>query len=262
MNLIKESLNLDFKFLLISEISLLDRFNLIIKKYLYFILRLLGANKRNHGKFLGKEFTFPNKYGYVGLQRVIVDNIFLKKYLPERISVVDIGAHAGEFAFFLEKIINAKKVASVEPFQTTFEILKKNFPNNQNFQYAITNKEDVELYISEISTQLNSLFPDDSRKQNQKIKVPSITLSKFVSDEVKGEFHLLKIDTEGSEYNVLNSGLDVINKFKYLLVEIELEREGYLKILELLSGQKNYKLIAMGDYKQGQRAVDVLVKKN
>ncbi|HRO65096.1 MAG TPA: hypothetical protein PKU78_02650, partial [Candidatus Dojkabacteria bacterium] len=64
------------------------------------------------------------------------------------------------------------------------------------------------------------------------------------------------------EYNVLNSGLDVINKFKYLLVEIELEREGYLKILELLSGQKNYKLIAMGDYKQGQRAVDVLVKKN
>lgn len=92
--------------------------------------------------------------------------------------------------------------------------------------------------------------------------MPSISLSDFVSNEIKDNFDLLKIDTEGSEFDVLTSGLNVIDQFKYLLVEIELEREGYLKILELLCGQRNFKLIAMGDYKQGQRAVDVLMKKN
>jgi FkbM family methyltransferase len=261
MDLIKESLNLDFKFLLIKELKILNRFELLLKKYLYFIIRLIGGNKSNTGKFLGKPFTFPNKFGYVGLQRVIVDNIFLKKHLPEGINCLDIGAHAGEFAFFLGNVIKADKVVSVEPFIDTFKLLNENHPKNQNFQYAITNEKDVQLYISEISTQLNSLFPDESRKQNSKVKVPSIPLGKFVNENIKDKIDLLKIDTEGSEYNVLQSGINVIDNFEYLLVEIELEREGYLKILELLCGQNNFKLIAMGDYKQGQRAVDVLVKK-
>lgn len=261
MDLIKESLNLDLKFILISEISVLKRFELLFKKYVYFIIRLLGRNKTNVGKFLGKNFIFPNKYGYVGLQRVIVDNVFLKKHLPEGICALDIGAHAGEFAFFLDSIIKAKKVISVEPFKDTFEILQKNHPKNENHQFAITNEKDSQLYISEISSQLNSLFPDDKRKQNSKVKVPTISLSTFVNKNAKSGFDLLKIDTEGSEYDVLVSGLDVIGKFKYLLVEIELERVGYLKILELLCGQKHFKLIAMGDYKQGQRAVDVLLEK-
>jgi FkbM family methyltransferase len=261
MNLIKESLNLDFKFLLIREIGLFDRLGLIIKKYLYFIVRAFGRNKTNTGRFLGKNFIFPNKYGYVGLERVIVDNIFLKKHLPQGINVLDIGAHAGEFAFFLDRIIKASKVVSVEPFKNVFELLKKNHPQNHNYQYAITSEKNLELYISDISTQLNSLYPDESRKQTAKVKVPTISLKDFIHQNIKGEYDLLKIDTEGSEYNILKSGLEELSKFNYLLVEIELEREGYLKIVELLCGQNNYKLIAMGNYKQGQRAVDVLVKK-
>lgn len=260
MELIIESIGLDIKFLFIKEISLLNRFKLILKKYLYFLIRSIGGNKANVGSFLNRKFFFPNKYGYVGLQRVIVDNIFIKNYLPENIKVLDIGAHAGEFAFFLEKIIKTDQVISVEPFKNTFEILKKNHPQNQNYQYAITDKKDVELFISEISTQLNSLFPDESRKQITKVKVPSVTLDNFVTENNIKKFQLLKIDTEGSEYNVLNSGLSVLERFEYILIEIELQREGYLKIVELLCGKYNYKLVAMGDYKQGQRSVDILVK--
>lgn len=257
MNLIKESLTLDFVLLKDVHLPSKRKLELLIKKYLYLFISFVGL-ARKQGKFLGKDFYFINKFGYVGLQRIFTDNDYLKKYLPEGLRVLDIGAHIGEFAFFSSNHLKAKFVVSVEPFSKSFQILEQNNPG-KNFEYAITSKNIDKMYISEISTQLNSLYKDSTRKQTKEVKIQPVKLTEFLKNDCSEiKFDLLKIDTEGSEFDVLESGLEVINSFKYILVEIKMEASNFQNITNLLNKVGGYELLAMSNYKQGQRSVDML----
>jgi len=230
---------------------------LVIKKYIYLFIAFLGL-ARKQGKFLGKTFHFINKFGYVGLQRIFTDNDYLKEHLPEGLTVLDVGAHIGEFAFFSNNHLKAKFVVSVEPFSKSFQLLERNNPG-KNFEYAITSKNIDKMYVSEISTQLNSLYSDSTRKQTRAVKIRPIKLKDFLKTECPGiKFDLLKIDTEGSEYDVLKSGEDVIKNFKYILVEVKMDASNFQNITNLLNKVGGFELLAMSNYKQGQRSVDML----
>lgn len=257
MKLIKESLNLDYELFKNVQLPLISKLELVIKKYLYLCISLLGMGQKQ-GKFMGKKFYFINKFGYVGLQRIFTDNDYLKNYLPDGLSVLDIGAHIGEFAFFSTNHLIAKLVVSVEPFSESFQLLTLNNPG-KNFEYAITSKKINKLYVSEISTQLNSLYSDSTRKQTREVKIRPIKLKDFINNDCsKIKFDLLKIDTEGSEFDVLESGVEVIKNFKYILVEVKMDSSNFQNITNLLNKIGGYELLAMSNYRQGQRSVDML----
>lgn len=258
MKLVFESLKLDLSLLIRVPVPFLRKLELIYKKYIYFMLRIIGFNKENKGKFLGRVFYFPNKYGYVGLERIIADNAFLTEFLPEGLSVLDIGAHAGEFAFFSRKILHAREVVCVEPFSKAFEVLLKN--NLSAYRYAITNKKTAYLNISGISSQLNSIYSDETRDQKAKEKVPVIRLDNLLDKIGKdASFDLLKIDTEGAELEVLQTAGDTLSSFKYILLEVELDQEHFSKLQQVLNIAKGFKLLTLGEYRRGNRSIDILL---
>jgi len=257
MKLILESLNLDFVLFKDVHLSFITKLELVLKKYLYLFFSFLGLARRQ-GSLLGKTFYFINKFGYVGLQRIFTDNDYLKEHLPEGLKVLDIGAHIGEFAFFSNNHLMAELVVSVEPFSKSFELLELNNPG-ENFEYAITSKDLNKMYVSEISTQLNSLYTDSTRKQTKEVKIRPIKLEDFLKKECSDiKFDLLKIDTEGSEYDVLESGMNQLKNFKYILVEIKIDASNFQKITNLLNKVGGYELLAMSNYRQGQRSIDML----
>lgn len=258
ISLVIESIKLDVGTLGLNFLTISDRFFLIAKKYAYFIRQLFSKKSENKGNFQGQEFYFPNKYGYVGLQRILVDSTFLSGVIPEEMNVLDIGAHAGEFAFFAKNVLKASKVTSIEPFSKTFDILKKN--NNNAYRYAITTKKSATLKLSKTSSQLNSLNTDPSRKQEGVEKVPVIKLSQFLTKHDEN-FDLLKIDTEGTELDVLNSAGNSLLKFKYILIEIEMGKDYFDKIKTVLDILKGYEMKTIGKYGKNQRSVDVLFVK-
>lgn len=259
IKLVSESLNLDIDTLSTDILSFSDKLKLIWKKYAYFISRRLGFNLLNKGVFLSQEFYFPNKYGYVGIQRIIVDSDYLVEALPQRLNILDIGAHAGEFSFFAKNFLKAKKIISVEPYSKVYEILELNKPKD-NYRYAVTSKKNAILNLSEISSQLNSLKSDKARNQKGMEKVPTIKLSELLKKE-KTKFNLLKIDTEGTEIDVLKSGGKSLKEFKYLLIEVELKDDYFEKFKEILEIAEGFKLKTIGKFGEGERSVDLVFEK-
>ena len=106
---------------------------------------------------------------------------------------------------------------------------------------------------------MNSLYSDSTRKQTREVKIRPIKLKDFINNDCsKIKFDLLKIDTEGSEFDVLESGVEVIKNFKYILVEVKMDSSNFQNITNLLNKIGGYELLAMSNYRQGQRSVDML----
>lgn len=259
MNLVQESLKLDYALFTHTSLTVSQKVKLVGKKYLYFFARLFGLNRENAGYFLGRKVYFPNKYGYVGLQRVLVDNAFLTNHLPKNLRVLDIGAHAGEFEFFATKILKAESVLSIEPFSRTFKVLKRNNPNAK--RCAVTNSKTAVLNISEISSQLNSLYKDETRGQGKVEEVPVIKLDDLIKQSKVTDFDLLKIDAEGAEVDILESGGKVLNKFNYILVEVELHEGHFDRLQTVLAILEDFKIITIGEFKFGDRSIDILLQR-
>lgn len=255
-DLISQSVSLDIQLLRVNNLAFSNKLKLFIKKYLYFLSRILRLNNQNKGSFLGQTVYFPNSFGYVGLQRVITSNDYIIQHLPKNISVLDIGAHAGEFAFFAKNFLKANKIVSIEPYKKVFEILNKNNPYNENINTAISSTNKHKLYISSISSQLNSLNKDTSRSQVQEVDVQTTKLEEL---KIDFNFDLLKIDTEGSEIDVLESGISILNNFKFILIEAEVPGN-FTKLVKLVS-DAGFKTIAVGNYHQSDRSIDLVFTK-
>ena len=136
-------------------------------------------------------------------------------YTPKNFSlndtdiVVDIGAHIGVFSVFAAKHVHRGKIYSFEPIPENFQLLKENITINKikniiPFNTAISSKkQEQELFVSEKSPGVGSLHYKKGKGQH--LVVSSITLKDFVSKTGISHIDFLKIDCEGSEYDILFS---------------------------------------------------------
>lgn len=141
---------------------------------------------------------------------------------------VDIGANVGAFpVLYHEKF---KKIYSIEPANSTFEILKQNIVD-----YQITNVDAYQYAVSDNDGEIVKLrhYKDDSSSGNattlddpiwyrdgeyedvETISIDGI-LNKFKIDKIE----YLKIDCEGGEYKFLMN--KDLSKIKYIGIEIHL----------------------------------------
>ena len=144
--------------------------------------------------------------------------------------VLDIGANVGNISnFLLEK--KGPKIFAFEPNRLCFEILLRRFLDDkriQIFNLAVSNYSgSSKLYLHEKSegindfqfiesSSLNYLKDNVSQEKNIKIKVEHISniLSKF------SFIDLIKIDIEGSEYDIIPFLIDQKHKIKNVLCEL------------------------------------------
>ena len=131
--------------------------------------------------------------------------------------VVDVGANIGIFANYASSK-GASKIYCFEPGNLAYRCLEKNAPiNAQLFKVALGNIEgQVNLYLpSEGNTMSGSC------KIRSKIKnlAEASTIDAYFADGVWDKIDFLKIDAEGSEYDIINGisdeNLKKINKISF-----------------------------------------------
>jgi len=148
-------------------------------------------------------------------------------------TVVDIGAHSGEFSSAICEVLPHVEVFAFEPLPECYDQLLKKFGKNgvvHVFQTAVgDSRGEVQFWRSDFSKS-SSLLPMSSLHQsafpwsarNRPIKVQLATLDDFADKITFGSKSLLKIDVQGFEDRVLRGAQKVLQSVDYVLVEVSL----------------------------------------
>ncbi|MGI8918000.1 MAG: FkbM family methyltransferase [Pyrinomonadaceae bacterium] len=123
-------------------------------------------------------------------------------------SVIDIGANIGVFATFAATQAPGVRVFSFEPFPENVKWLRDNVNNSaltnvQVFQQAVSAKTGVRyLDVNVDNWIVHSLFAEGTATQTG-LPVDSVSFDDIMNREDIDRCDLLKLDCEGSEYEIL-----------------------------------------------------------
>jgi len=164
----------------------------------------------------------------------------ISKFLQNRSikTIIDVGAHKGEFAQNALQIESVNKIVAFEPQKKIFSLLKEKFFDNDKVvlnNFALSEK--VEKRIMKINkmtatSTLNHEINDDSlyfkfksfllyRKNSivAEEEINTTSFDAFFNGKIFDKNTLLKIDTEGYEIHVLKGSTKKIKEIKYILIE-------------------------------------------
>ena len=179
-------------------------------------------------------------------------------------TVIDVGAHKGEFIECSLKIKSVNKVIAFEPQKKIFSLLEKKFLNNDkiflnNIALDIDKGKKV-IRINKLSSTstLNEiddssfyfkfksflLYEKDSIISEEEID--TVSFDDFFDGKIFDQNTLLKIDTEGYELNVLKGSNKKIEEVKYILIENQFSKmykNVNFKDCHNFLNKKNFKLL-------------------
>lgn len=194
------------------------------------------------------------------MEKIIKEHTFFDEHFNDEIVVVDLGACRGEFINELAKEYKIKKAILVEAGPANFRSLEK--------------KENYVLYNRVISSEEKKTFvfhEDPNSPYNGSMvfnhfggvpyEIQSLTLKEIMEENGLDYVDILKIDIEGSEYDILmNTEEELLLKMKQITVEFhdfidknltpktlqifeKFENMGFTKIVKSFAGMEHYDVI-------------------
>ena len=165
---------------------------------------------------------------------------FFKSEKIEINSLFDVGAHHGETVNLFNKNFKINKIFCFEVSLINYENLKKNLEKNNNvsiFNYGLGNKEGENTFsqLEESSSStlveinknskyfiskkkiLNFFIRKDLEILSSVVKIRQ--LKNFMRENSVNSIDILKIDTEGYEFNVIKGAEEKIKNIKYIYFE-------------------------------------------
>lgn len=150
---------------------------------------------------------------------------FVVTHLREGDAFVDIGAHAGAYTLLSSKKVQAKgKVISFEPNPLNLTYLSKNIKLNHIENATIIplaaskEKGTCQLHYSESDTALSStVFNKYNREKT--IEVEKTTVDEVCQSLGIEQVKIIKIDTEGCDFQVLQGALNTLKGTQYVIIE-------------------------------------------
>ncbi len=156
--------------------------------------RRLLYRRKSYDRFIIEEIWERNEY-------------FLSEQdLPASGVIIDIGAHIGAFALRANTLFPTHRILAFEPVADNFKLLKKNIAINgcldiEPIQAAITGSErHLRLYLSKDNTAGHSQHIQPHRGV---VDASAIPVAQLFAQYAVEQVALLKIDCEGSEYDIL-----------------------------------------------------------
>ena len=179
-----------------------------MKFFFYIIKKILKSNN----SLYHRTEKFPIRTGYIhdlitldyiiyhGHEKNIIQ--FLQNLIFKKIKknvAIDIGAHIGTYSVFFARFFS--KIYSIEPNPISFELLKINcklIKNVRFFNFFLSNKNGFAYLKTILIDSGHSL--ESIKKTEIKIKKKNINIF-FKS--IKNKIDFIKIDTEGTEGNLI-----------------------------------------------------------
>jgi FkbM family methyltransferase len=171
------------------------------------------------------------------LQSKYKSEYFIPKEINPKI-IFDIGGNIGITSIYLASIFPDAKIYTFEPLPDNFEILTKNiqkYDNIEAFNIGLGSKNgNFKVYLSDDSENFGgvSFYPDPIGNKAESYVLCEV---KNINDIIKNfnieSIDLIKIDTEGAEYDILTSLEEkILRKASWLAGELHGNRD-----FELLS---------------------------
>lgn len=197
----------------------------------------------------------------------IKEHTFFEDLLKEEVTIIDLGACRGEFINEINKNYKVKKAILVEPNPTNFRLLVKE-KNYVLYNNLISDKEgeSIKFWEDPNSPYNGSTLFNYFNGIEHEIK--SISLDRIITDNNIDYIDILKIDIEGSEYDLLeNISPDVLEKVRQITVEfhdfidpnLKIKTKNILSKIESFGFKRISKPI---NYKFNSDDYDVLFYKN
>ena len=186
-------------------------------------------------KFITKILSF---FDYFKKRDVI--NFFIKNINGEINNLFDVGAHYGETIKLFNTEFNINNIYAFEPSYKNFKILEKKTSNTNNtnleiYNYGIGEKNGLFDFNESVESQSSTLvginYESNYYKKKKRIlqlfkknmffstKVNMKTLDTFLKEKKIDYIEILKIDTEGYDFNVIKSLKNNINCVNYIYFE-------------------------------------------
>ncbi|WP_411819521.1 class I SAM-dependent methyltransferase [Hyphococcus formosus] len=150
--------------------------------------------------------------------------------------IIDVGANKGQFAANMRRLGYEGPIVSFEPLSSAFAKLRSSAEIDGNirpFNFALGDKEAIEkIYISGNSASTSFLPLEERTVHNEPLtgmvgeEIVEVKRFDDLSDEVFSQRQdgpvLLKLDTQGTERQVLSGASDSLDKIDFILSECSL----------------------------------------
>jgi FkbM family methyltransferase len=221
-------------------------------KYFFFKKKTEQHLKHNYSKKKFKTKDGKSIEIYENINERLPDNFLVdslemrmnervKKFLPSVDFIFDIGANIGSWTLAQRVYYNQDvKIYSFEPSKTTFGILTKNIPKNNNieiYNFALGDRncyqtlslpieavQEGKHYISgHYTLKTKSLF---FREKVQVFKFDTIFEKEFKNNiDSKNSGVFVKVDVEGSELEFLNGAFKTLKMLDNVIIQIEFNKK-------------------------------------
>ena len=135
--------------------------------------------------------------------------------------VIDIGAHIGLYTVYASQFCTRGMIFSFEPIKENYDLLKENIElnnlkNAHLYNLAVSSDDgNVQLYLNNDQAG-HSKFSQTSKS----VLVKSISLKKIFDENQIDHCNLLKIDCEGSEYEIIReTPFEYLTKIDKIIIE-------------------------------------------
>ena len=146
--------------------------------------------------------------------------------------VCDVGSNKGQFALATSYFLPKVSIIAFEPLVKEYKIFKKIFKNNIIYKHEpialgsknakveinLTNRLDSSSILKP-SKELFDMWGETFSNKTEMVNM--ITLNDyFEKTNLDFKNGLLKIDVQGYELEVLKGSLEILHKFKYIIIEL------------------------------------------
>jgi FkbM family methyltransferase len=158
-----------------------------------------------------------------------------KLITKKQVTIFDVGACTGEMTFKYKSLFKNSTIYCFEPFIPSYEILKKStsgYAKIKCYNVALSDiTGTVDFHVNQyyptnsmLATHVDSgkNWNDEVFVTKEVIKIKSLTLDDFVTQNQIDQIDILKMDTQGTEYQILEGASKFLGQNKISLIYLEI----------------------------------------
>lgn len=204
-----------------------------LKRFLVFlggiVLRPFPLNSALYFKVKDLYYTSPSEHLFRAVS-------LIKQYVKpnEKIVVIDVGAADGSTAEYFHNQLSGSSVIAFEPNPAmhaqlserldkypTVKIKKVALGSAAGVGVLSTTANNVSSSLLNIATDVNTTVSSVLAQQLEVVARPEVNISTLDTETADiGKIHLLKLDVQGYEIEVLRGGTNTLQKTKFVLAEM------------------------------------------
>ena len=231
-------------YLIINAVNKISKIGAIRKKGQWLEVKIKGeiikARKRSSDLLVIKQIFEEEEY------KNPIKDILKYVMLSDKPVILDCGANIGASTLYFKSKFPMAKIYPLEPFKSNFYMLKQNYQSdnciwgglwskNTNLKFDMTFRDGKEWSIKTVETNENG--------------ISAFSLSEIMNISKNELIDILKLDIEGSEFEVLlksKINQDQLKKIKTVIIEIH-DEAGDRSQINYLFRNKNFKRIEYGE---------------